>query len=244
MKALRWFWKATALHLIILIFVMSFATSRLPPQWTVFVRLFNGFTIVTILIWGFVRYGQEGRVYRTELREALRRNHLEMVELIKARDEERDERLEHMERVATRLAEETAVIAKTFATETKTSAASTDRKLAALGVQIAEGTAHARSAYEVANSVNEKISEQQEAILAQQKGVQHIDEKMEQLLTTFDTVGERQLQIQAAVVDTDTLIRRELVDRAEHTTRKQIDAIQETTEDIQEQIEQKDKRAG
>jgi hypothetical protein len=232
MRFAHWFYRATPLHLIILIVVMSVATNRLPPAWAAFVRLANGFTIVSFLIWGFVRFGQESRLYRTELSQ----HRADILEMMRARDRD----LQALRHAATTLAVETAAIAKTLAEDTKASADTTHQKLNGLADQVAKGTAHARSAYEVANSVNEKISEQQEAILAQQKAAKHIDEMMEQLLERFDTVGERQREIQTVVVDTGEIIRHELLERADQTTRVQIDAIQHAAEDIQQQVGKKD----
>jgi hypothetical protein len=239
----HWFKRAAPLHMLVVITIMSYLTSLAPTQWTVFVRIFNGYLIAGFLMFGYFRFGREARTGRKELHEhrtevtalitkLMQENITAIWEAAARRDAE-------IQALAIRAAE----IAETLATETKVSLETTHQKLNGLSDQVKEGTAHARSAYEVsdraltaANSVNEKISEQNEAIMKQQEAAQHVGEQMEHLLMRFDTVGERQQEIQAAVIDAKDIIRRELLERDDHITRQQIDEIQHTAEKIEESL--------
>jgi hypothetical protein len=245
-----WFKRAAPFHVMVALTIMSYLTSLAPPRWTVFIRILNGYAIAGFLVFGYFRFGREARIGREETRasrEELRRHRVEITALITKmmqdnadlREAESVRRDAEIQVLAARATE----IAETVAKETKASLETTHQKLNGLAERVKESTAHAKSAYEVgssaltaANSVNEKISEQNEAILAQQKAAQHIDEQMEQMLTRFDTVGERQQEIQKVVIDTGDIVRRELLERDDHTTRQQLDEIQYAAETVQQQM--------
>ena len=155
-RILAWFgWlvRQPAVHLIALIVAMTLISSRLPEAWTLRIRIFNGFTIMGVLIWGFFRYGRESRIYRAELHE-----HFERVEQMLAR---RDERIQMIEQSASDLAQETSRIVTLLVTETK-------QNLATVTQQIASGTEAAQKAYEEANCVNSKIEAINQRLLEKQ----------------------------------------------------------------------------
>jgi hypothetical protein len=183
---IKWLLIQPPLHFIVLIVLMAYLTSRLPNEWAVGVRIFNGFAILGILIWGFFRFGQETRLYRAELK----RHREEIIEMMRHRDATRDATLKTLNDNALTLARETTKVAAVLAEETR---ANFDH----VSKQVVESTIAAKRAFEEANAVNTKIEELNQRLLEQ--GQEHAGES-KILADLADTAKETNVIIKDNVV--------------------------------------------
>lgn len=236
-------WRMTVL--LIFILGLSYAASLMPERLTLFVRIFNGFSILTFLIWFAVQV--------FEHRDDLQAHRAEIIALLSKRDQE----VERLEQIAAALAVDTARIAKELAQETRIAAEIASEKISGLSVQIAEGNAEAKRTYVEANSVNAKmdvtntnIEHLNERLVEQGKEshgkldfIEEVTKDSHEILKVGQVV-ELKTQADKAVAATeeqtakiDTLSE-QILEQAIKSDEK-LDTIQTTTEDSHEILKEK-----
>jgi hypothetical protein len=157
-----WIFTHPGLYFFLLIVAMTTVTNRLPEQWTVWARIFNGYIIIALLAFGYFRAERKANLYRADLDAFFTRAE----EIMRDRNDD----LAAVKDTAMALVRSTASIAEVLKKDTKDHFESVDEKLEAVSKKVTAGAKAAHKAYEEANSVNTKIEDLNKRLLEQDDG--------------------------------------------------------------------------